>query len=740
MIRFGLRLTLATGREALVRLVIISAAVALGVGLLLTALAGINAVKAQNLRYAWLNSGLVGETSGPKAANPTWWVLRDDYYQTESIGRLDVAATGPDSPVPPGIPRLPGPGEYYVSPALGELLRAHPPAELADRFPGREVGTIGDSALPSPDSLLIVVGRTPEELSKVPGAGRVSSISTTDPSECDRCVIGIGASGMTLVLWVVAGALIVPVLILIGTATRLAAARREQRFAAMRLVGATPRQVSVVSAVESTVAALAGTLAGIGLFFALRRALATIAFTGERFFAGDLSLRPLDILLVVLGVPLGAAIVARFALRRVQISPLGVTRRVTPRPPRAWRLMPLAAGVAELCYFVGRRPGTTNGQLMAYMSGFVMIMLGLVVAGPWLTLVGSRVLAGRARHAAALIAGRRLADNPQAGFRAVSGVILALFVTSVATGVMSTIVAEVGVRSGSVVSSTLTQPFDTKGGAGPSAPDVPSGLASIPGVEAVHLVHASPRDRDTNQDDPDWYAGMIPCADLARSPEFGSCAAGVEVAYIWPDLVGPRRASDDPPVWPAAPIDAARVKGLPLESVVVATDGSAAAVERSRTVLEAAFPDSERLPHTIADFESDFRNMLVQWQQLANVVIVTSLAIAGCSLAVSVAGGLTERKRPFSLLRLTGMRLGLLRRVVALESTVPLLFVAVLAIGMGFLAAQLFLTSQLDYNLRAPGPGYYAAVAAGLVVSLAIIASTLPMLRRITGPETARNE
>jgi hypothetical protein len=737
MIRFGLRLAVATGREAIVRLVIISAAVALGVGLLLTALAGINAVGAQNLRYAWLNSGLVGETPGPKAANPSWWVLRDDFYQAQRIARLDVAATGPDSPVPPGIPRLPGPGEYYVSPALRDLLRAHPSADLADRFPGREVGTIGDGALPSPDSLLIVVGRTPEELSKVPGADRVAGIMTTDPSECDRCTIGIGAEGITLVLSVVAGALIVPVLILIGTATRLAAARREQRFAAMRLVGATPRQVSVISAVESTVAAVAGTLAGIGLFFAFRPLLALIAFTGERFFPGDLSLGLVDVLLVVLGVPVGAAVAARFALRRVRISPLGVTRRVTPRPPRAWRLFLLAAGIAELGYFVGRRPGSTNGQLVAYMSGFVLIMVGLVVAGPWLTLMGSRVLAGRARRAAALIAGRRLADNPQAGFRAVSGLMLALFVTSVATGVMTTIAAERGApRTGSVMSSTLTQSFQSKDREGPSPSQIPPGLASIPGVDAVHPVYATPQDEPN---DPDWHPGLIPCADLARSPAFGSCAAGAEVAYVYSDLIGVRRASDKPPVWPAAPVDAASVQKQPLLSVVVATDGSAPAIERSRTVLETAFPDG-RFPGTVADFESDFRRTLAQWQQLANVVIVASLAIAGCSLAVSVAGGLTERKRPFSMLRLTGMPLGLLRRVVALESAVPLLFVAVLAIGMGFVAAQLFLTSQMDYTLHAPGVGYYAAVAAGLVASLAIIASTLPLLRRITGPETARNE
>jgi hypothetical protein len=31
-------------------------------------------------------------------------------------------------------------------------------------------------------------------------------------------------------------------------------------------------------------------------------------------------------------------------------------------------------------------------------------------------------------------------------------------------------------------------------------------------------------------------------------------------------------------------------------------------------------------------------------------------------------------------------------------------------------------------------------VVAGLVASLGVIASTLPLLKRITGPETARNE
>jgi hypothetical protein len=43
-------------------------------------------------------------------------------------------------------------------------------------------------------------------------------------------------------------------------------------------------------------------------------------------------------------------------------------------------------------------------------------------------------------------------------------------------------------------------------------------------------------------------------------------------------------------------------------------------------------------------------------------------------------------------------------------------------------------------SFQPPGMQYYLIVLAGLVASLGIIASTLPLLQRITGPEVARNE
>ncbi|MEN3305557.1 MAG: hypothetical protein V7603_1759 [Micromonosporaceae bacterium] len=743
MISFGLRLAVAGGREAVVRLVTIAAAVALGVGLLLATLAGINAVNAQSARYAWLNTGVApGQSSATR--DPLEWLLRGDYFAGQTIGRLDVAATGPDSPVPPGIPHLPGPGEFYASPALSTLLHSTPAAQLADRFPGHQIGTIGPAALPAPNSLIIVIGHTRGELSQLPDTRKVTSIATVAPSDCANCMVGTRAAGMDLILGVVTGALLFPLLIFIGAATRLSATRREQRFAAMRLLGATPRQISVISAVESTTAAVAGTAVGFALFFLFRHPLAAIPFTGEPFYPGDLSLGVVDVLLVALGVPAAAALAARIALRRVRISPLGVTRRVTPRPPRAYRLIPLVLGLGELAYFVvGRRPTSSLGQVAVFLPGFLVMMAGLVVAGPWLTMVGSRVLARRSSRPATLIAARRLADNPQAGFRAISGLVLALFVTSVAVGVISTIVANRGIHSGGAASTRMTQQFWPDGivpGAADSGPDaVSADLRSTPGVQSVLVVRKNPA--YSGQRGPDQpLPGLISCADLARTPALGHCAAGAAVAAVWPDVAGGGRAQTAARLLQSAPLSAEQLRQLPILSILVDTDGARSTIERARTILEGAYPGSQRPPATDDDVSSDSTRALTGWQQLANVVILASLPIAGCSLAVSVAGGLSERKRPFSLLRLSGVPVRVLRRVVALESAVPLLVAAVVAIGAGFLAAQLFLRAQMDYTLRPPGPAYYLIVLAGIAASLGIIAGTLPLLERITGPETARNE
>ncbi|MCW2550143.1 MAG: hypothetical protein JWN96_4603 [Mycobacterium sp.] len=774
MIRLGLRLTLAGGREAITRLALIAIAVAVGTGLLLTTLASVNAVNTQNARYAWLETGYTGSNApgsatpvaGSAAHDPLWWRLRADYYQGKQIGRVDLAATGPQSPIPPGITTLPAPGQYYASPSLAKLLHATPPAQLGDRYPGTLIGTISSAALPAPDSLIIVIGHSVAELSHQNDVRHVNQISTTVPSSCSGdCAFGVGTNnnGITLILSVVAAALLFPVLIFIGGATRLSAARREQRFAAMRLVGATPGQISVLSTVESGVAASLGVAAGFGLFFALRPAIATIPFTGDPFFTSDLSLSLVDVLLVALGIPMAAALAARLALRRVTISPLGVTRRVTPRQPRAWRLIPLLAGVAELGYFayvhdIGATSRTnTTVEAAVFLVGVLLIMAGLVIAGPWLTMVASRLTARRANRPATLIAARRLADNPQAGFRAISGLVLAVFVGTCAVGIITTIASGSTTNTAKASSATLVDDFKDvqSSNALRSIPaETTHKITSIPGVTGLAVIHSRfnpnpPPIPELNGARPDSarhvrfdpIQDFVTCEQLAGVPALGHCPHGASVVAINPDYGGGLidRSSMADTTWPAADMTVKQLSGVPIGTLVVGTGGSSAAVEQARTVLDLAYPDTFAA-QSINEIHADNNRLLDGYRQLANVVILTSLPIAGCSLAVSIAGGLAERKRPFSLLRLTGAPLAMLRRVITLEAAAPLLITALVSIGAGFLAADLFLRAQLHEGIQAPGLQYYLMIAAGLIASIAVIASTLPLLNRLTGPEVARNE
>jgi hypothetical protein len=787
VIRLGLRLAVSGGREAIARLVILAAAVGLGVGLLLTALSAINAVNAQNLRHAWLWTGTVQEPAGhaPTGTSPLWWSTSGDSFAGRTVVRVDVAATGPTSPVPPGIPRDPGPGQYYASPALARLLRSTPANELADRYPGHQAGLIGHAALPSPDDLYIIIGHTPAQLAHQPDTIAVKTIATAFPSGSPQNPKGlpttppdegVGASGLDLIFSVVALALLTPVLIFIATATRLSAARREQRFAAMRLAGARPRQISVIAAVESTVAAMAGVAAGFGLFFVLRIPLAAVAFTGEPFFPSDLSLSLRDILVVAIGVPVAAAVVARLALRRVQISPLGVTRRVTPKPPRAWRILPLLAGLAELGFFVVHgRPVTAAAQTQAYVPGFLLIMVGLVIAGPWLTMIGARIMARRTSRPSTLIAARRLGDDPRGAFRAVSGLVLALFITTVAVAAITTQDAKEDHPPGWAPASNVLaddlagqSPYNTNQVAPNSrspltAPGATRTLASlltqlngIHGVDSVLTVRSAgtstlPRALlggsvkgfpSAYQETGPLPAGLVLCAQLDRVPGLGRCPAGATVVSF------PRFLDSSPPAkslasitWPAADIPAGQLTHLRLASIDVATNGSRSAVEQARTQLEHANPyPGFNIPLTLGEVTAQLTSATSAYTRLADVVILASLPIAGCTLATAVAAGLADRKRPFSLLRLTGARLAMLRRVVALEGAVPLLAIAGVSIGVGFGAAAMLAVLQLQHPLVAPGAAYYLLIAAGIVLSLGVIAATFPLLRRITGPEVARNE
>jgi hypothetical protein len=754
MIRLGLRLTLGSGREAALRFIVTAATVALGVGLLLAALAGVNGLHAQTNRGAWLDTPAQA-TRSISSSNGLWWLSSTDQFASQAIDRIDVAAIGPNAPLPPGFHHLPGPGEYIASPALSALMRSEPSNQLRDRFPGHQIGTIGAAALPAPNSLIVVVGYSVQQLSHAPGSVEVHRIQRT-PSACYRCQNALGSGSVfEFVLAAGAIALLLPILILIATASRLSAARREQRFAAMRLIGATPRQISAVSAVEAVSASVAGVVIGFVLFFVCRPLLYHVSFTGAPFAPGDLALTWTDVVVAAIGVPVAAVVSANIALRRVQISPLGASRRVSSPAPRVARVIPLALGIALLAYFdAAGKPGDVGGQLLELLVGFILLVVGLVLAGPWFTTAGSRLMVKRANRPASLLAGRRLLDNPKAAFRFISGLVIALFITSALVGAISSI-ADVAHASsaGTVGQGTLADTFCSFSTSNcPASARVPPvshqeltellGTTGVRGVAVVHQNTSEARSRFGSNGGPVGNSfGLVTCSELAKTPAIGRCAPGALVAslgYFISNVLG-HNSHASTTVWPAATTPLATVSRLPVAAVVVATNGAASSVERARTALERVF--TFQGGGTAVDaLDPSTTRLLAMIQDMTDVIIVASLIIAACSLAVNIAAGLGERKRPFSLLRLTGVSKKLLHRVVALESAMPLLVVAAVSIVVGLVSAALYLHSQVGIAFRLPGITYWATIVGGLAASLAIIAATFPLIDRMTGPEVARNE
>ncbi|MGA8457696.1 MAG: hypothetical protein WB800_20015, partial [Streptosporangiaceae bacterium] len=178
MIWLGLRLSLRSGREALIRLLLPALAVGIGAALLFCVLADYHAFQASNNRQCWeCTQGPTSNGTATPTPGAELWQSSADYFDGQTIERLDLAALGPHAPLPPGLSRLPGPGQYYASPALAALLRTVPRDELGARYPGRLVGTIGDKALTGPDELVIFIGHKPAQLAAM-GAQVVTHIAT----------------------------------------------------------------------------------------------------------------------------------------------------------------------------------------------------------------------------------------------------------------------------------------------------------------------------------------------------------------------------------------------------------------------------------------------------------------------------------------------------------------------------------------------------------------------------------
>lgn len=714
------------------RLAGIVVGVAVGVALLLLVLAAHAALGARSERTTWPFGDTMTAadratplTDGTVIVRATgYYGEPDDYFEGAAIQRVTIAATAGSTVSVPGVGVPPRPGEFYASPALQQLLAETPADQLGNRY-GRLVGTIEPAGLLGPQQLLAVVGATPDEVTGQLGANvRTELTGATYPNANYRIIAIVGGI-----------AVLFPVVVLISIVTQLGQAARTERFATIRLIGAGPRLVARLAGLEALVPALVGGVAGIALFFALRPLAALVPIEGSRFYVSDLSVPWPTAAGVACGTAVLAALVAYVTALRADLGPLGASRDTRERAPRWYSLAPLGLGAAlltaqALMATLGIQAPMTSAMIL---GGFVLVTVGLVLAGPYIAGLVSRVGVARTRDAASLLAMSRIARHPRAVFRTVSGLVLALYVVTVfavgATTEDAPVVADAP-ASEIVPPDALVVSFDagTDGGVEAGidagidvtaeesrdalAADV-AALAAVDGVARAILV-------DWTDADATAGGGYVMNAGDARALGL-SVAAGESGRVLvdrWyfdghatgvPATTSPATAAEDAAAYPAL--------------AVVTTDGRPGSLERARTAVVASDIPLTGTPVTRAEGAvAASTGWAARYSSLAWVGIVIATLISVVSLAISTIASMIDRKRVLGLLRLSGMPAATLRRMILVETALPLASVFALTIGLGFVTAWGVVVglSGGGRQVRLPDASYLGLL--GICVALAAVA------------------
>ncbi|MFG2087914.1 MULTISPECIES: FtsX-like permease family protein [unclassified Spirillospora] len=210
--------------------------------------------------------------------------------------------------------------------------------------------------------------------------------------------------------------LVVPVLALLYQAGRVAQATQERRLAALRLAGATPREVRLLGVAEALRVGTAGAVVGgIAYVSGQRLAMAALGVRDTERYAIPSWPVPLVPALVVAA----AVMVSLLVSRHVVVSPLSVARRASRPRPSAFTVLPLAAGM-PLMVAGGFTQDVDKVGVPLFFLGAVVTILG-VLAGASRVVLESARLAGRwARTPETLLAARALEADPRAGGRAMA--------------------------------------------------------------------------------------------------------------------------------------------------------------------------------------------------------------------------------------------------------------------------------------------------------------------------------
>ncbi|MCD1276054.1 MAG: ABC transporter permease, partial [Candidatus Nanogingivalaceae bacterium] len=522
--------------------------------------------------------------------------------------------------------------------------------------------------------------------------------------------------------------LLFPIVIFVSVATQLGAAQREKRYAALRLIGATKRQVARVLMLESLLASVVGVLIGLGAFWLLQAPLQDFRMDGMRFNPGDLVLTGTQYALII-GLTLGLTMFVNWRrMRRAQISPLGVSRSVEKvKKLRAWRALVPVAGIA-IFVWLSSKPGrdwlAANKEsalpMFLLIAALLLVMFGLILAGGWLTNKLSLLAARWANNASMLIAGKRTAVHSRTIFRSVSGVVLALFAgsfyltaTSGIEGLNAQVIKDNGfsqLKRGTAVVIGRSLPGD-----------MAEQLQQKSYITSVATIY--PRED----------GDAIRCQDLATYTEH-TCPDNARLDQF-------ALLNFDAPVVKNASLinDKVDTNGAKEYLVTLKSDND---IEKLRTMVTAKANQYD-LTYAVSGTDSKKPHInptIREFADLAYVGIGVTLFVAVASLIVSTIGGLMERRRSLYTLRLGGMRLIQLKRLVMIESVAPLLMTSVLSCGIGVWTGAVF-TGMFSTTLKPTlTPTYFAIVGVGLAAAIIGIYLILPMVDKLTRAEANQTE
>ena len=700
-------------------------AVATGLVLLLTSLP--YATQARAERTLWQHPNDFSDSGGQIS-----YASSDDQVDGQVITRVDVAplVDPADIELPPGIDRLPAPGEMLQSPELAALAASKPASELSDRFDAKPAGLLGEDALMYPEQLVLLVGHTPEtmpanayELPKL-AAGRAQS---------DGLLSLLAGVGVVVLL--------VPSLVLVASASRLTAARRERRLAALRLAGATPTQVTAMVAAETGLAAVIGAVLGVAMSPVLHSLATWVPWGGGTWFAQDFMLPWPIVVLVAIAVPVLVVGAAVAGLRRVVNTPLMATGGHTRKPLSKGRLLivPVAAALFFLSLAMARE---SSAALLPLLASLGFLMWSPTLVGPWVTSALGGVFTKVWRKPSALLAGRRLRDDPKAAYRASAGVVLAVFAGSMALTLMPSLESEAGYYS-AYKDSVLYLSTDAE-----HAPAIVEKVDE--GLERYGLAARAAQVGEVQLKQGENYLQgyVVPCADAeVLLPVSVECRS--EPAVYAPSgatLETVSWSSESTPEGPAeklAPLGVTPVAastdvvlidpsllpaGTELSNVDVAVPADDRSRESARTALLAAADGAQVISKEMKLGEQN--SELADLRRVTVIGLVTASVLGGLSAAIATAGSVMDRRRTFGALMAAGTPVHTLARALRAEAALPAL---VATVGAGALGTVVGVALFGLVSMSAPvfSPWLAAPIVLGALVAVLAASVCSPALKRV---------